>query len=75
MQQQGWWYWIAGIVAALVNGFASGVVLVIADPMTFNIDAGLKKLLSTSALLGILGAANYLKQHPVPTWDGIERRE
>lgn len=71
----GWRYWLAGLVAAIVNGGASGVVLIIADPMTFNIESGLKKLLSTSALLGILGAANYLKQHPVPTWDGVDRRE
>ena len=70
----GWRYWIAGLVAAVVNGFASGIVLIIADPSTFNIETGLKKLLSTSALLGLLGAANYLKQHPVPTWDGVDRR-
>ena len=71
----GWRYWVAGVTASLVNGFASGVVLVIADPMDFNLSTGLQKLLSTSALLGILGAANFLKQHPIPTWDGVERRE
>lgn len=70
----GWQYWLKGLVAALINGSASGVVLIIADPSTFNIDTGLKKLLTTSALLGILAAANYLKQHPVPEWNGVERR-
>jgi hypothetical protein len=71
----GWQYWLRGLIAALVNGFASGVVLLIADPVTFNIETGLKKLLATSALLGMLGAANYLKQHPVPEWDGLDRRD
>lgn len=70
----GWRYWLKGLVAAIVNGSASGVVLIIADPMTFNLFEGKQKLLSTSALLGILAAANFLKTHPVPDWDGEERR-
>ncbi len=60
-------HWLAGLVAAFVNGCASAVVLLLADPLAFNFDAGLKKLLATSALFGILGAANFLKQSPIPT--------
>ena len=58
--------WVRGLVAAVVNGFASGVVLIVADPLDFNLHDGLSKLLTTSAVLGLLGAANYLKQSPVP---------
>lgn len=68
-----WKFWLTGLVAAIVNGAASGVVLIVADPLDFNLEAGLPKLATTSALLGLLGAANYLKQHPTP-WDGTERR-
>jgi len=70
----GWRLWIRGLIAATVNGLASGIVLVIADPVTFNLIDGKQKLLATSGLLGLLGMANYLKQHPVPEWDGVDRR-
>lgn len=75
MLQKGWRYWALGLWAAIVNGFASGVVLVIVDPHDFNLYDGRGKLLATSATLGLLGAANFLKQHPIPEWDGDERRE
>lgn len=61
-----WRTWLHGLVAAVVNGFASGVVLIIAEPEHFNIHAGAEKLFWTSVVLGLLGAANYLKQHPLP---------
>lgn len=57
--------WARGLTAALVNGAASGVVLVVVDPLSFNLQAGLGKLATASALLGLLGMANYLKQSPI----------
>lgn len=69
-----WKKWLYGLIAAGVNGVASGIVLVIAAPETFNLEAGLQKLLATAGVLGIWGAANYLKQNPVPAWDGVDRR-
>lgn len=60
---RGWW---RGLAAAVVNGVASGVVLVIADPAQFNLQDGRSKLLTTSVVLGLLGAANFLKQSPIP---------
>jgi hypothetical protein len=66
--------WLRGLVAAVINGFASGVVLIIADPLEFNLLEGRSKLLATSAVLGLLGAANYLKQSPVPPDDAAEPR-
>lgn len=61
-----WKNWLKGLIATLVNGFASGVVLVVAAPETFNLDQGWAKLWQTSALLGLLGMANYLKKSPLP---------
>jgi hypothetical protein len=58
--------WAYGLLATIINGFASGIVLIVADPAVFNLQEGWQKLLTTSALLGLLGAANYLKQHPLP---------
>lgn len=59
-------HWLHGLVATFVNGFASGIVLIVADPITFNLQAGMNKLLTVSALLGLIGAANYLKKSPLP---------
>jgi hypothetical protein len=69
-----WKKWLYRLVAAIVNGLASGVILVIAAPESFNLQAGFDRLLGTSLVLGLWGAANYLKQEPMPEWDGIDRR-
>lgn len=58
--------WIRGLIATAINGFASGVVLIVADPVAFNLDSGLRKLVATSTVFAIFGLANYLKQHPLP---------
>ncbi|HRC63399.1 MAG TPA: hypothetical protein PLX85_09300 [Dehalococcoidia bacterium] len=57
--------WIRNIVATVINGAASGVVLIIADPKDFNL-AEPQKLLMTSAVFALFGLANFLKQHPLP---------
>lgn len=59
-------HWLLGLLATFINGFASGVVLAIAAPDVFNFSAGFVKLIQTSAALGVLGAANYLKKSPLP---------
>lgn len=61
--------WLRGLVATVINGFASGVVLIVADPNDFNLGDGAPKLLMTSSVFAILGLANYLKQHPLPDDD------
>lgn len=63
--------WIRGLIATAINGFASGVVLIVADPVAFNLDAGLRKLVATSTVFAIFGLANYLKQHPLPDDEDI----
>ena len=58
--------WVRGLIATGINGFASGVVLVIAAPETFNLELGRQKLIATSSVLAILNLANYLKSNPLP---------
>jgi hypothetical protein len=57
--------WVRNILATVINGFASGIVLVVVDPATFNLDNP-KKLLMTSCVFALFGLANFLKQHPLP---------
>lgn len=64
-----WGKWLKGLAAAIVNGFASGILLIVVDPTAFDIVTQWKKLLIASGLLGLLGMANYLKQAPVPPDD------
>lgn len=57
--------WFRNIGATVINGFASGVILIIADPADFNFENP-KRLLMTSAAFAVLGLANFLKQNPLP---------
>jgi hypothetical protein len=63
--------WIRGLIATAINGFASGVVLIVADPVAFNLGEGLRKLVMTSTVFALFGLANYLKQHPLPDDDDV----
>ena len=58
--------WVRSLIATAINGFASGVILIVAAPETFNLGTGLEKLLGTSTVFAIVGLANFLKQHPLP---------
>jgi hypothetical protein len=71
-----WKAWLYGLITTVVNGAASGGLLVLTglanDPATGLIRW---KALGTSCLLlGLLGLFNYLKQNPAPKWDGSDRR-
>lgn len=55
-----------GLIGAFLNGAASSVTVVIVDPTTFNLfQGGGVKLAQVALVSGILGAALWLKQHPV----------
>lgn len=58
--------WIKGLISAVIGAAANGVTVVVAAPESFNLDAGLPKLLSVMAVSAILAAAMYLKQSPLP---------
>lgn len=67
--------WTRGLIASAVNGGASAVTLIVLDPMTFNLQEGWRKLLTGTAVFTVIALANFLKQHPLPEWDGVDRRE
>jgi hypothetical protein len=66
--------WLHGLVAGVISGGASGVtngsVASMIAPETFNLHAGIWKLLgllfATFIIQGFMGAMAYLKQSPVP---------
>ena len=67
--------WLKGLAAASISGAANGIVTGFAaigiDPQKFNLAAGFHHTLTigciSAALSGILGAAMYLKQSPLPS--------
>ena len=58
--------WIKGLIAAIIGGVANIVVLMIADPLNFNLNEGFNRLLTVGATAAIVSAASYLKQSPIP---------
>lgn len=66
-----WKTWVKGLVSAVIGAAANGVTVVIVEPATFNIGAGLSKLLSVMAVSAIVAAAMYLKASPLP---GIKKQ-
>ena len=58
--------WLKGLLAAIIGGAANSVVLMIADPMTFNLQTGLNKLITVAIVSAIVSAAMYLKESPLP---------
>lgn len=59
--------WIKGLIAAVIGGVANTVVLMIADPLNFNLGEGLNRLLTVAATSAFVSAAAYLKQSPIPS--------
>lgn len=62
--------WIKGLIAAVIGGVANSIVLIIADPLNFNLGEGLNNLLTVAATSAIIAAAAYLKQSPLPNVEG-----
>jgi len=58
--------WIEGLVAALIGGAANALTVSIVDPLNFNLGEGLGKLLQVVAVGGLVAAAAFLKQSPIP---------
>ena len=59
--------WIKGLIAAVIGGISNTVVLMIADPLNFNLQEGLNRLLTVAATSAIVSGAAYLKQSPIPS--------
>ena len=58
--------WIKGLASAVIGAAANSITVMIAAPDQFNLEDGLPKLLSVSAVSAIVAAALYLQQSPLP---------
>jgi hypothetical protein len=62
-----WQNWARGLAGAAINSAASAVTIVIVDPKDFDpTNGGIGRLLTVMGTAAIVGAALYLKQHPLP---------
>ncbi len=78
-----WKHWLLGLVAAFIGGGAgalsAGFSAAALDPEHFNLAGGLSQTIElmgiTFLISGVVAAAAYLKQSPVPreTWTEQER--
>ena len=66
LTKKGWKYWLKGLISAVVGGMANSVAVSAIAPETFNFQEGFNKLLLVCVVSGIISAANYLKESPVP---------
>ena len=60
-----WLHWLKGLVAAIIGGISTSVVAMFVAPDQFNL-SNLRKLAELALGAGIINAAMYLKQSPVP---------
>lgn len=61
-----WRVWLHGLIAAFIGGGANAIAAAAIAPDEFNLNTGLRKLGILFLVSGILNAAGYLKQSPVP---------
>lgn len=58
--------WLHGLGAAFIGGGASSIVVMVIDPQKFNFGDGLANLGAVFFVSGLLKAAAYLSQSPLP---------
>lgn len=58
--------WLKGLLSAIIGGAANAVTLVIVDPQNFNLYEGKTQLGMICIIQGLVSAALYLKQSPLP---------
>lgn len=61
-----WRRWVIGLVGAAVNSAATAITLVIVDPQDF---WEWDRLAKVMLVMGLVGAALFLKEHPMPEVD------
>ena len=62
-------HWLHGLGAAFIGGGANAVTVMAIDPMKFNLQEGWKNLVTAFLVSGIVNAAFFLKQSPLPPED------
>ncbi len=61
-----WKHWLKGLWAAFIGGAATAFAATQVAPLAFNFGDGLHALMKMAFFSGLLNAAFYLKQSPVP---------
>lgn len=61
-----WKPWLYGLFSAFMGGGASAVSAMVIDPVKFNMADGFSNMLSMWVVSGLISAALYLKQSPLP---------
>lgn len=64
-----WGRWIYTILSAGINGSSVGIVVMIADPASFNLNEGLRRTITVAVVSGVVAIANVLQRSPLPTPD------
>jgi hypothetical protein len=60
--------WLKGFISAVISGLSGGVGCLIAEPTTFNFtETGFISLAKVCGVSALIGAANYIKQSPLPS--------
>lgn len=65
-QLTNWRTWLRGLIGAFVGASANAITLMLVKPEDFNFAAGWSNLWHFAVVSGVVSAALYLKQHPVP---------
>ncbi len=61
-----WKHWLKGLISAFIGAAANSVTVVIVDPVNFNPLTQTNKVLTVAVVSGVIAAALYLKQSPLP---------
>lgn len=61
--------WIYGLFSAAIGAAANAIPLMIVDPITFNIEKGLSKVITVACVSAGVAVCFYLKQSPLPPKD------
>jgi uncharacterized protein (DUF697 family) len=64
-----WNAWLYGLLSAVLSSAGGAVAVVIADPLTFNLDEGLVPLLKVTAVSAF---GNTLNTTPLPKQEGLQ---
>lgn len=57
-------HWLEGLGVAILTGVASGVILIIQDPRTFNLHTGIGNLIQSAIVYGLFAGATYMIRSP-----------
>ena len=61
-----WKNWIHGLGSAFIGGGATAVTVIVIDPLTFNLQNGIEKVITAFLVSAFVSACFYLKQSPLP---------